>query len=159
MLAPDVSGDVMDCLRDFTDKEISRFVRSYMARTDLKETDDPIDDWIRFIFMAHGLPGANQQIPSFERKSDSNGRRMDFIPAAVAFLFAVNPSLSPALWNQLFMAVLRERYGGTTVRLKKRPAESKRLDAKRMTAAQLMDKHGIGRSRAYQLLNEVRKKK
>ena len=51
----------------------------------------------------------------------------------------------------ILFAVVTSMYGGRRVWKNKNPTASKLEDAKRMLPADLMRKHGIGRSRAYQL--------
>ena len=63
------------------------------------------------------------------------------------------------MWAAMLYALLRRDYGGETLWQNKRPAEAKLRAARTMTARQLMEKFGISKARAYQLLNDPRRKK
>lgn len=60
--------------------------------------------------------------------------------------------------SALLSYVIQIEYGGTHVYLCKRPADAKREAARRMNARQLQETFGISSARAYQLLNEIRRK-
>lgn len=148
-----------------SDREIGDLVNGYLGRSDLSESDDPNSDLARLSMVAMTTPGAKKLVDISTGGLDAEfpRKKLSFANYAMAsgcFLESLNPSIASDDWERLFVAILRARYGGTYVRFKKRPKDKLLLDARRMTAKELMKIHpDISRSYAYQLRKEALIKK
>lgn len=146
---------------DLTDAEIREFVEEYCNNHALRESDDPVDDLARLLWVACEIPGAEASREGFEFGGAHLGERpyQTLIRFAGAYLFAANPALSERDWARFYGGILAFRYGGSYVRLRKRPLLAKLLDARAgMSVERLMDLHGISRSHAFTLRKLALKK-
>jgi hypothetical protein len=137
------------------------FVAWYLKQGFLRDDDEPISEVARLeVILARVLCGRRGGAMSITKGRNSKERMLNQIEAAAARLQVLNPISTVDFWRRVIAGIMLARpYAGNTLRPKKRPALPAQMDAPRMTAKQLMEKHRISRSRAYQLLKKARSQK
>jgi hypothetical protein len=146
---------------DLSDSQIAEFVAEYCRSHALRDSDDPINDMARLLRAACEMPGAAASRNGFTFSGAGPGERpyQTLIRFVAAYLFAANPTLTKRDWARVYGGILAARYGGSYVRIRKRPQLAKLLDARAgMSVERLMEAHGISRSRAFTLRKLALKK-
>lgn len=126
-------------------------------------TDDPIDHCMRIVEMAavfggRGRAFADKALSEFDQsevhEATSVHKSLASMIASFSHLaFSLCPSRSVEDWTRVIDLVLSHLYGGTRVYIKGKTNTSKE-SVKHMTPKQIMEKFGVSRSYAYQLLKK-----
>ena len=147
---------------ELTPHEIKLIVDMYCGLPKIGEADDPADDLRRLASVAAGIPGVAalegelSAIPVQPGQEAGLDRLLD---CGAGLLHAINPGICLDSWRELFSAIVTARYGGSYVRIRKRPMLGKMSDARHMTPKELMEKYGISRGHAYRLRKNALTKK
>lgn len=154
---------------DMTEQEFcdasKQFAREY-AGLKLPENDDPLDDFLRIMRAAlsvrkeTGAPLDESQLLELSKRprkkpSDSNFEGM--LGHFSKVLHAITPIVTVEQWKILLFNLFSAKYGGTKVRIKKRPADQKKAATKGLTIKEIQEKLGVSRTYAYKLYREVNK--
>ncbi len=138
-------------------------VKLYLDSPALNEQDDPISDAGRLAQVAEEMAKAEPGAPTrIQQKTspiaqDGNGKiTLELLLSAVSeHLHYINPSISVEVWRDIYEEILCRRYGGTWVRLRKRPKRDKLLDADALTLAEWQNKYDGSRAYYYRLKKEA----
>ncbi len=137
----------------FNSLSVDEFVADYLQSTCISDSDDPIDDLLNLLKIASALGKMPPDISGFEFEKQRKQTISDLIKTFAQLAEACFPSLTPRFWEEVMVRTLAQRYGGTTVYLKSKKSISYD-DIKHLTPDQIMEKHGVCRSRAYKLLSK-----
>ena len=152
-------------MRDMSELEfcdMSKQLALRYVQLELPENDDPVDDFLRVLSVAlKAMKETGQSpinapnTPKPEKKGVAKPGEM--VSKFSIYLHAIAPILTVAKWEILLTYLLSAKYGGTKVRIRKKPGNAKRAAAKGLTIKDIQEKLGVSRTYAYKLYREVNK--
>lgn len=160
----------LECIiRDMTEQEFcdasKQFAQKY-AVLKLPENDDPLDDFLRIMRAALsarkeiGAPLGESRLLELSkrpRKENSASNLEDMLGHFSKLIHEIAPVLTIEQWRKVLFDLFSAKYGGTKVRIKKRPANKKKAAAKGLTINEIQEKLSVSRTYAYKLYREINK--
>lgn len=162
----------LNWLRGATEQEFCdasrKFAREY-ANLATPDNDDPLDDFLRIVRIVLDIRKASKQpldklqLPKRECTKNGVSTRLEMISHFSKTLHTIAPVVTVAQWKILLSDLFAAKYGGTKVRIKKKPGNQKRAAAKGLTIKEIQEnltgRNGrpISRTYAYKLYREVNK--
>lgn len=115
---------------------------------------DPLPDLLRLIAAHPSALGVAPDLSSLGKPGKGGEGMIEYF-ARIANLCA--PGWTINEWKVVIGVILRKKHGGSYVRIKKLPRESKILSAKGLTVKQIQQDLGVSRTYAYKLFRAQKK--